>query len=341
MNLVNETVSEMNWKYNVLEGTFAFMNSPVAPPVVLTPQKSLFPWISDGHLALLCPVVAYWTLSMIFHALDTFKLAEQYRIHPSKEVASRNKASRLEVLREVIFQHFLQTVTGIVFVYYDKVPMTGFEAKAMWDWRRTLPSFVPNDLIYFGYMYGFPLFKVIIGFGIIDSWQYWLHRLMHVNKTLYKLYHSRHHRLYVPYAYGALYNAPTEGFLLDTCGTGLAALLTGITPREQILLFTFATMKTVDDHCGYALPWDPFQWLFPNNAVYHDIHHQQFGIKTNFAQPFFTFWDSFCNTKYEGLAEYEHAQRRITIDRYKKFLGERENEKAERIKKGFNVKKDE
>ena len=37
-----------------------------------------------------------------------------------------------------------------------------------------------------------------------------------------------------------------------------------------------------------------------NNAAYHDIHHQHWGIKTNFAQPFFTFWDSLLDTKYKG-----------------------------------------
>jgi hypothetical protein len=45
----------------------------------------------------------------------------------------------------------------------------------------------------------------------------------------------------------------------------------------------------VDDHCGWNFPWDPFQFFFSNNAVYHDVHHQTYGIKANFSQPFFTF----------------------------------------------------
>ena len=97
---------------------------------------------------------------------------------------------------------------------------------------------------------------------------------MHVNKFLYKHVHSVHHRLYVPYAFGALYNHPVEGFLLDTCGALLAHALTGMTTRQASLLFAVATLKTVDDHCGYALPFDPLQVCFGNNADYHDIHHQ-------------------------------------------------------------------
>lgn len=30
----------------------------------------------------------------------------------------------------------------------------------------------------------------------------------------------------------------------------------------------------------------------------HDIHHQPYGIKTNFSQPYFTFWDRLLNTMY-------------------------------------------
>lgn len=112
--------------------------------------------------------------------------------------------------------------------------------------------------------------------------------------------HARHHRLYVPYAYGALYNHPLEGFLLDSIGAGLAYKVMGMTARQGIVFFCFSTIKTVDDHCGYALPWDPLQHITSNNAAYHDIHHQTWGIKTNFSQPFFTFWDRFLGTKYTG-----------------------------------------
>jgi sphinganine C4-monooxygenase len=97
---------------------------------------------------------------------------------------------------------------------------------------------------------------------------------MHVNKFLFKHIHSVHHRLYVPYAFGSLYNHPVEGFLLDSLGAVIAETISGMTTRQAILLFSFSTLKTVDDHCGYRLPFDPLQWLSGNNADYHDIHHQ-------------------------------------------------------------------
>lgn len=326
---MNSTFSE----YVELKGPYGFMHSPVAPPVNITPKPSVFSCMSDGMVSLIAPVVAYWGFSLMFHITDVFELAEKYRIHDSEEVKSRNRVGRVEVFCEVIFQHIVQTTAGFLFLCLDAEPTTGFEQKTLWTWRRALPTAIPDFAIYYFYMYGISAIKLLAGFLVIDTWQYFWHRLMHLNKELYKRYHSRHHRLYVPYAYGALYNAPVEGFLLDTLGTGVAMVVTQMTHREQAILFTFATMKTVDDHCGYALPWDPFQLIFPNNAVYHDIHHQNFGIKTNFCQPFFTFWDSFFHTNFAGFEQYQNVQRRVTIDRYKIFLKERK----ELARKGINT----
>jgi len=142
-----------------------------------------------------------------------------------------------------------------------------------------------------------------------------------MNRWLYVTFHARHHRLYVPYAYGALYNHPFEGFLLDTLGTGLAYLVSGMTVRQSMWFFTCSTIKTVDDHCGYSLPFDPLQLITSNNAGYHDIHHQSWGIKSNFSQPFFTFWDRLLDTMWKGgdvSARYEksrvHAQQKLDRD---------------------------
>lgn len=145
------------------------------------------------------------------------------------------------------------------------------------------------------YWYIIPIIQFGMAIFIVDTWQYFLHRLMHTNKWLYSMYrisscsditkfwvatfHSRHHRLYVPYAFGALYNHPFEGFLLDTLGATVGFKGTGMSTRQGMWFFTCSTIKTVDDHCGYALPWDPLQLITSNNAGYHDIHHQSWGIK--------------------------------------------------------------
>ncbi|KZF23996.1 hypothetical protein L228DRAFT_227865 [Xylona heveae TC161] len=182
---------------------------------------------------------------------------------------------------------------------------TGEEAvvPAFANWELTVAKAI--------YWVGIPALQFFFGALIIDTWQYWLHRIMHTNPWLYSHFHSRHHRLYVPYAYGALYNHPLEGFLLDTLGTGIAYKVVNMTTRQGMWFFTGSTIKTIDDHCGYALPWDPLQFLTSNNAGYHDIHHQSWGIKTNFSQPFFTFWDRLLGTQWTGgdvSARYERSR---------------------------------
>ena len=127
-------------------------------------------------------------------------------------------------------------------------------------------------------------------------------------------FHSRHHRLYVPYAYGALYNHPVEGFILDTLGSGVAYFVMGLTTRQSIIFFGVSSAKTVDDHCGYKLPWDPFQRLSSNNAAYHDIHHQSWGIKTNFSQPYFTFWDGWMGTMWQGEIKSKYERQAMAAN---------------------------
>lgn len=170
-------------------------------------------------------------------------------------------------------------------------------------WELTLASAIYWVLV--------PALQFGLAILVVDTWQYFLHRAMHMNKWLYTTFHSRHHRLYVPYAYGALYNHPFEGFLLDTLGASIAYKLAGMNTRQGMVFFAGSTIKTVDDHCGYALPWDPLQHITSNNAGYHDVHHQSWGIKTNFSQPFFTFWDRLLGTVWTGgdvSARYERSR---------------------------------
>lgn len=72
---------------------------------------------------------------------------------------------------------------------------------------------------------------------------------------------------------------------MDTIGATLGYKISGLGTRGGMVFFSFSTMKTVDDHCGYALPWDPLQKMFYNNAGYHDIHHQSWGIKVTKTTP--------------------------------------------------------
>ena len=97
--------------------------------------------------------------------------------------------------------------------------------------------------------------------------------------------HAHHHKIYVPYAFGAFYNTLSEAFLLDTIGTTLSLMVSGLSTRQAMWFSTISVMKGVDDHCGYRLPWDPLQWLGEQNTTFHDVHHQNWGIKVSLVLP--------------------------------------------------------
>lgn len=309
-----------------MNATEAIKNSG-APEVVLRYREPLLSWISDKHLALLAPVVAYWIMSAFFHTLDTYDLLPRYRIHSPADRIKNNVVAPGVVFRAVVTQHLIQTAAGLVLEKFEDHDVTGHEAYEIWrlGQKYNVNEFIATLL----FRVAIPFVRLFVAFFIIDTWQYMLHRFMHENRWAYRTMHSVHHRLYVPYAYGALYNSLLEGFLLDTLGTGVASLAVGLTDRENLILFVFSSIKTVDDHCGYELPWDPLQHMFPNRSTYHDIHHQFFGLKKNYSQPFFIMWDNLLGTKYDKTNAYVIENKRIREEKYQEKLAAQKKVKAE------------
>eukprot|EP00658_Telonema_sp_P-2_P018644 TRINITY_DN17309_c0_g1_i2.p1 TRINITY_DN17309_c0_g1~~TRINITY_DN17309_c0_g1_i2.p1 ORF type:complete len:193 (-),score=46.83 TRINITY_DN17309_c0_g1_i2:268-846(-) len=137
------------------------------------------------------------------------------------------------------------------------------------------------------------------GMLVMDFWLYWVHRLMHVNRFMYRHVHSWHHRIHAPYAFSAQFNHPVEGLILDTLSGILVLVLVRPHPVMAAALFSLANVKVVDDHCGMELWWDPLQRISSNNARFHDFHHMPKGARFNFSQPFFALWDRIGGTYHE------------------------------------------
>ncbi|XP_020255518.1 sphinganine C4-monooxygenase 1-like [Asparagus officinalis] len=228
--------------------------------------------VSDELLGTFVPIAVYWIYSGFYELLGGL---HNYRLHPKGEEEVKNVATKATVVKGVLIQQAFQiAVSLLLFTFIGDDSMT--------------VSRQPSIILI--------LIQFAIAMVVMDTWQYFVHRYMHINKFLYKHIHSKHHSLVVPFAYGALYNHPLEGLLLDTVGGVLSFLISGMTPRTSIFFFSFATVKTVDDHCGLWLPGNLFHVFFSNNCAYHDIHHQLYGNKYNFSQPFFVTWDKILGT---------------------------------------------
>ncbi|KAI9303956.1 hypothetical protein BJ944DRAFT_267554 [Cunninghamella echinulata] len=258
-------------------------------------------------MALWVPIVVYWVQCTIFEVLMYLKIPffEKYRIHTSEELLNKNRVTFGKVLAMVAFQHFIQIIFGYMLLKVEDPLVSDMKATlAIQNTSQFILLYLDNEQLAYFISWTIhniliPTIQFVVAMFIIDTHQYMLHRLGHTSKFLYKHFHSHHHRLYVPYAFGALYNHPVEGFFLDTLGAGLAYELTRMTPFLGMILFTFSNLKTINDHCGYEFPWDPLNICFGNNGIYHDIHHQPWGIKKNFGQPFFTYWDRYLGTEFD------------------------------------------
>ncbi|KAG0469568.1 hypothetical protein HPP92_016268 [Vanilla planifolia] len=229
--------------------------------------------VSDEWLGTFVPIVVYWIYSSIYVMLGDMN---DYRLHTKAEEDTKNVVSKRTVVKGVLVQQAFQIAVSLI--------LFTFVSESSGGAIRPQPAFWVTVL------------QFVVAMVVMDTWQYFMHRLMHVNKFLYKHVHSKHHTLVVPYAFGALYNHPLEGLILDTIGGAISFLISGMTPRTAIFFFSFATVKTVDDHCGLWLPGNLLHILFNNNSAYHDIHHQLYGTKYNFSQPFFVAWDKILGT---------------------------------------------
>lgn len=285
-------------------------------PIYHFHRPEVVPGLNDSSLTLIVPLLTYWSVSILFMALESLEITwiEKYRLHEPEAVKRRNRVTPHQVIKAVLVQQALQTALGIA--YLDSSPSTILDRDYLAEMKPFASVisilvriiFPPKHALWiltrygqqatqWSYWWGLPILQLIGAAFILDTWQYFWHRGFHINRFLYKHIHSVHHRLYCPYAFGALYNHPVEGFILDTLGAAIAHCLSGMSVRQAALFFAISTAKTVDDHCGLALPFDPLQVLFGNNASYHDIHHQQFGIKRNFSQPYFFHWDVLMGTR--------------------------------------------
>lgn len=216
--------------------------------------------IDPSIFAAIFPIILYWVYAYICYTPKDY---------------STNKVSLTNVILQVFLNHFLQFTTTILSFYIfgkqEIVPVT--------------------ETIFIR------LSRFIFALFLLDSYQYWIHRLFHTFPSLY-YYHSFHHKVYLPYSFSASFVHPLESFVLDNGSVLFASFISGLMGDYYLLLLLFAlsTIKTIDDHCGLNSKWNLFHFIFENNSKFHAVHHTIQGIKYNFSQPYFVIWDKICGT---------------------------------------------
>jgi sphinganine C4-monooxygenase len=221
---------------------------PPLPEYTLTPQAPLLSFIPDKYLSVVLPVIAYWAFSMAWHYIDTHDYLAKYRLHTPAEVLKRNHVPLYEVIRDVLIQHFIQTIMGCVLGFTEPDDFVGKDDYNVAVWAQrirvaqqalpwilsiagvnssvlsnkvngshpmlagalaggiypslknvmtlagdlvTVPAFASWEITVAKALYWVlvPAFQFWLAVFVMDTWQYFLHRAMHMNQFLYREYH--------------------------------------------------------------------------------------------------------------------------------------------------------
>ncbi|KAM4715003.1 LOW QUALITY PROTEIN: cholesterol 25-hydroxylase-like protein [Anableps anableps] len=139
------------------------------------------------------------------------------------------------------------------------------------------------------------LAQVLVCLLLFDFQSFIWHLLHHKVPWLYRTFHKLHH-----YTSTSALTAEYSG-AWETLSLGLFAaanpLLLGCHPLTEMVFYVNIWLS-VEDHCGYDLPWATHR-LIPfglyGGARHHDLHHLK--SKCNYA-PYFTHWDYLAGTLY-------------------------------------------
>ena len=111
------------------------------------------------------------------------------------------------------------------------------------------------------YVYAYILIFLVLA----DQWFYWIHRLCHYNKIIFKYIHSLHHHWTYPIAVSTLYVHPLEHIIIN-----LGSFLIGplLFPTSNLCLCIWTAMSTLNSviaHGGTK--------IISNDGT-HDLHHR-------------------------------------------------------------------
>lgn len=77
----------------------------------------------------------------------------------------------------------------------------------------------------------------------------------------------------------------------------------GCAPITAMWFWSISYIKVVSDHSNFKFPVNPFNWKGWNNAQYHDVHHSARGLRLNYCQPWFTYWDRIYGCYHDPLSK--------------------------------------
>ena len=122
-----------------MANTAIYHTSPFLTSYSLKPLPPLLPFISDAHLLLVLPIIAYWAYGLLFHYIDKYDYLPQYRLHTPAELLKRNHVSVSEVVTYVLKYQALTTAIGIMLT--GEPDLYGLEEYQVANWASRVNRF--------------------------------------------------------------------------------------------------------------------------------------------------------------------------------------------------------
>lgn len=215
----------------------------------------------------LAPLLTFWTTALVFHGVGLN--SEVNMDHPRNLVTVAGTVKRMLLIDGL---HVLTTL-----------PM---------EWGWTIPD---------TQVYGVRWWYLLGGIFLMDTVEYFSHRLQHEFSWLYRMAHYGHHEMRYSWSLGSFYNSIPEVLFTGPLLGLFFMYVFQFTFVEFQLVSCLAVFWTVMDHTA---AFDSVTWL--GRKDFHRIHHSVY-LHCNFQQPFMTFWDRWLGTDYDSVCRRQAA----------------------------------
>ena len=197
--------------------------SPNSNSHSLQPVPPLLPFISDSHLLLTLPTIAYWIYGLLFYWIDQNGYLLRYRLHTPAELLKRNRVPMSRVIYSILLYQFVTTALGFWLMRNVEPDLRGTDDYDITKWTLRIGAVRNRLLILFHvsayaigtsshivpvksssedpylsgirswdmlaakaiHWYLMPAFQFAVAIFVADTWQYFEHRLVHMNHYLY------------------------------------------------------------------------------------------------------------------------------------------------------------
>lgn len=146
-------------------------------------------------------------------------------------------------------------------------------------------------------VYGVRWYYLIGGIFLMDTIEYFSHRIQHQIPWLYRNFHYGHHWMRYSFSLGGFYNTLHEAAITGSMIGLFFMYVFRFTFVEFQIVSSLAVFWTVMDHTA---AFDKVWWL--GRKDFHRIHHSV-NVDCNFQQPFMTFWDKLLGTDYDSVVK--------------------------------------